>query len=171
MTFDESNRSSLINQTATMKFIVDCMLGKLAKWLKILGFDVLYFSKVDDSELLPLTQKEKGILLTRDNALLEKAGTGNGFFIRSEKWREQVRQVLEELNLWGKVRPYSRCLECNLRLKNLPKKSAKNLVAPFVYKHADSFAICPRCGRVFWQGTHYRDMDRKIKAILRKNKK
>ena len=154
-----------------MKFIVDCMLGKLAKWLKILGFDVVYFSKIGDSDLLALAQKEDRILLSRDNGLIQKSKDIKTLFIENEDWNTQVRQVLNEFDLWYEVRPYSRCIECNIELKDLPKKRARNLVAPFVYEQADSFALCPQCGRVFWKGTHHQDMEFKIEEILRKSKK
>jgi len=151
-----------------MRFIVDCMLGKLAKWLKILGFDTLYFSKIEDDELLAIAQNQERILLTRDTELIEKAKGVETLFLESEEWREQIRQVLEIFNLWEKVDPHTRCIDCNMRLKNLAKKNAKNLVTPFVYRHADSFALCPGCGRVFWRGTHFKDMEFKIDEILKK---
>lgn len=151
-----------------MKFIVDCMLGKLAKWLKILGFDALYFSKIEDDELLDIAQKQGRILLTRDTGLIEKAKNVETLFLESEEWRDQVRQVLEVFDLWEQANPHTRCIECNVRLKSLAKKNAKNLVTPFVYKHADSFALCPDCGRVFWRGTHFRDMEFKIEEILKR---
>jgi uncharacterized protein with PIN domain len=153
-----------------MKFAVDCMLGKLAKWLKILGFDSLYFSKIEDSELLALAQKEGRTLLSRDNALLQKSRGTPTLFIESEDWKTQLKQVLDDFNLWQKVSPYSRCIECNCKLKDLTKRRAKNLVTPFVYERAKSFALCPRCGRVFWKGTHHQDMEYKIKDILRKKR-
>jgi uncharacterized protein with PIN domain len=152
-----------------MKFIVDCMLGKLAKWLKILGFDALFFSKIEDDELLAIAHREKRILLTRDTGLIQKARDIEALFLESEKWREQVEQVLGHFNLWGKIDSHTRCIACNVELKNLCKKDAKNLVTPFVYKHADSFALCPACGRVFWRGTHFKDMENKIEEILKKN--
>jgi uncharacterized protein with PIN domain len=154
-----------------MRFIVDCMLGKLAKWLKILGFDALYFSKIEDGDLLALAQKEDRILLSRDNGLIEKSRNIQTLFIESEDWNNQVEQVLNEFELWEDVSPYSRCIECNVELKDLPKKEAKNLVTPFVYEHARSFALCPECGRVFWKGTHHRDMEFKIDKILGKRTK
>jgi len=154
-----------------MKFIVDCMLGKLAKWLKILGFDTLYFNKIEDSELLALAQKDGRILLSRDNGLIEKSRDIETLFIESEDWNPQVEQVLDEFELWPDIRPYSRCIECNIELKDLPKRRAKNLVAPFVYERATSFAICPRCVRVFWKGTHHQDMEFKIEEILKKREK
>ena len=145
-----------------MKFIVDCMLGKLAKWLKILGFDAVFFSKIEDSKLLVLAEKEGRILLSRDNALLEKSHDIRTLFIQSEDWNEQIEQVLDEFELWQDIRPYSRCIECNAELKDLPKDRARNLVTPFVYEKADAFAICPPCGRIFWKGTHHQDMEVKF---------
>lgn len=149
-----------------MKFVVDCMLGKLAKWLKILGFDALFFPVVEDEKLLDLALAERRMLLTRDTRLLEKARFIQTLFIESEHWRDQVRQVLEAFNLRAMADPFSRCIDCNIRLKDLPKEKAKNLVTPFVYAQAEIFALCPECGRVFWKGTHHKDMERKIADIL-----
>lgn len=154
-----------------MKFIVDCMLGKLAKWLKILGFDAVFFSKIEDSELLDLAREERRTLLTRDTGLIEQAKNIDTLFIESEDWNDQIEQVLDEFRLWQDIQPYSRCIECNAVLKNLPKRRARNLVTPFVYEQADSFAICPACGRVFWKGTHHQDMEFKIEEILSKKKR
>ena len=150
-----------------MKLVADCMLGRLAKWLKILGFDVLYFSKAEDSDLVDLARREGRVLLTRDTGLIERtAKRPNRLFVRSDGWEDQVVQVLDELGLWDEVRPNTRCLECNLPLKPLGKERARNLVTPYVLEHASSLAICPACGRVFWQGTHYGDMERKIATLL-----
>lgn len=153
-----------------MKFIVDCMLGKLAKWLKILGFDTLYFSKIEDSDFLAMAKKEKRVLLTRDTGMIERSHDIKCLFVESEDWKDQVRQVLDAFALWEDVHPNSRCIECNVELKSLTRKKAKNLVAPFVYEHARSFALCSRCGRVFWQGTHYQDMEYKIEELFKKRK-
>ena len=149
-----------------MKFVVDCMLGKCAKWLRILGFDTLFFSKAEDDRLIQIAREQDRILLTRDTGIVEKAGQIKLLFIQSERWKAQVQQVLDELNIKKQVRPYSRCIECNVALKSLSKKQAKNLVAPFVYERSDSFALCPKCGRVFWPGTHHSDMNFKIEDIL-----
>ncbi len=154
-----------------MEFIVDCMLGKLAKWLKILGFDAVFFSKIEDSELLALAKKEKRILLTRDNGLIEKSREIRTLFIESEDWNRQIEQVLDDFELWQDIRPYSRCIECNAELKDLPKDRARNLVTQFVYEKVDAFAICPSCDRVFWKGTHHQDMEVKLEEILSKRKK
>ncbi len=151
-----------------MAFLVDCMLGKLAKWLKILGFDTVYFSRAEDDDLLALARREGRVLLSRDHALLGRAKGLDSLLIESEDWPDQVRQVLSHFELRDAVRPYTRCLECNVPLKSLSKAEATNLVAPFVLEHADAFALCPSCGRVYWPGTHLEAMKDRIEAILRR---
>ncbi len=153
-----------------MKFVADCMLGKLAKWLKILGFDTAYFSKIEDDDLLIVAQNESRILLTRDNGLIERSKNIHSLFIDSEKWTEQIQQVLKEFNLKKKIKSNSRCIQCNTVLKPLQKEQSQNLVTPFVYNNADVFSLCPECGRVFWKGTHHSDMEKKITKILRSKK-
>lgn len=149
-----------------MKFVADCMLGRLAKWLRILGFDVAYFSKAEDPDLVALARREDRILLTRDTGLIERtAKRADRLFIRSDDWEDQLVQVLDELDLWGQARPNTRCLACNLPLKPLSRERAKNLVSPYVGEHAASFAVCSGCDRVFWPGTHYGDMERKIEKL------
>ncbi len=151
-----------------MSFVVDCMLGKLARWLRALGFDVQYSSKAGDDELLNIARRERRTLLTRDTRLLGRAKAISALRITSEKWDEQVIQVLSAFDLKDQVRPFSRCLDCNRRLKPLTKEKARNLVAPFVLEHARAFALCPECGRLFWKGTHFDDMESKIAAVLKK---
>lgn len=153
-----------------MKFIVDCMLGKLGKWLRILGFDALYMNKAEDRDLLFLARREKRTLLTKDHELLRSAAGLPRLLVESDSWPEQLAQVLEAFKLRGQARPHARCLTCNVRLRRIPKKSVRNLVPPFVFARASSFAACPACGRIFWPGTHYRDMDRTIDRILGKGK-
>jgi uncharacterized protein with PIN domain len=155
-----------------MTFVADCMLGRLAKWLRILGFDVLYFSRAEDKELVDIARREGRVLLTRDTGLIEKtAKRPNRLFVRSDDWEDQVAQVLDEFGLWDEVRPNTRCIECNLPLKALARERARNLVTPYVLEHASSFSVCPGCDRVFWQGTHTGDMERKIERLLDRHKK
>jgi uncharacterized protein with PIN domain len=151
----------------TMKFVVDCMLGKLAKWLKILGFDTIYLNKAEDRDLLLIGRRQQRVLLTKDNRLLAAAKDIRSLFIESDDWPEQLGQVLDTYKLADSVRPHSRCLACNVELKSIPKKAARNLVTPFVLEKASSFAICPSCERVYWPGTHFHSMDTKVGEILR----
>jgi uncharacterized protein with PIN domain len=151
-----------------MKFAVDCMLGKLAKWLRILGFDAAFFPAIADEELLRLARAQGRVLLTRDSALLERARDKDALFITSDDWRHQIDQVLDRKNLRNRCNPYTRCLECNVQLKPVSKARARNLVTPFVHERAREFSLCPECGRIFWKGSHHEDMRRMIEQILRK---
>ena len=153
-----------------MKFAVDCMLGKLAKWLKIMGFDAAFFPRIGDDELLDFARREGRVLLTRDTGLLERAGPIPSLFIDSDQWREQIHQVLDRFGLREKIRPHTRCIQCNRALLCLPKARARNLVTPFVYQKAEKFALCPDCGRVYWKGTHLRDMENRLLDIARSSK-
>jgi uncharacterized protein with PIN domain len=147
-------------------FVVDCMLGKLAKWLRILGFDVLYFSKAEDAELARLAAREGRILLTRDAKLAGRARAVRSLLILSENWEDQVGQVLDVFSLRGEAAPRTRCVVCNFALTPLAKDRARNLVSPFVLERGHEFSLCPRCGRVFWKGTHADDMDARVARLL-----
>jgi uncharacterized protein len=149
-----------------MKFAVDCMLGKLAKWLKILGFDAVFFSRISDDDLLALAITEDRVLLTRDTDLARRAAGTSHLFILSDEWKEQIVQVIDQFHLADKIRLHTRCLECNRTLRSLSKARAKNLVPPHVLENANNFALCPQCGHVYWKGTHFRDMDPRIQDIL-----
>jgi len=150
-----------------MTFVADCMLGRLAKWLRILGFDVLYFRKAEDPALVAVARREGRVLLTRDTGLIERPAKRAGRLCgRSDAWEDQVVQVLEEYGLWDEVRPNTRCVVCNLPLKPLSRERARNLVTPYVGERASAFALCPGCERVYWQGTHHGDMEKKIARLL-----
>jgi hypothetical protein len=155
-----------------MRFVADCMLGRLAKWLRILGFDVLYFSKAEDGDLAGLSRREGRVLLTRDSGLIEKTGRRpDRLFVRSDAWEDQAVQVLDEFGLWDAIRPNTRCVACNAPFKALTRERARNLVTPYVLDHASSFAICPGCSRVYWQGSHHGDMEKKIGKLLARRPK
>ncbi len=141
------------------------MLGKLAKWLRIFGFDAVFFTRIEDRDLLNLAGKEKRVLLTKDTGLLKMADIPS-LYIESENWEHQMIQVLRRFRLKDQVRPYTRCVECNVPLKPLPKEKARNLVSPFVFERVPSFSLCPQCGRLFWPGTHHQDMCAKVEALL-----
>ncbi len=144
------------------------MLGKLAKWLRILGFDTLYFRFIEDSALLQMAREEDRILLTRDRGLFQRAGRERALFISSEAWRSQLEQVLESFDLKERADAFSRCLECNHSLKFLSRSAAGNLAPQYVLETASSFSLCPGCGRLFWKGSHQKRMQSMIEQILGK---
>jgi uncharacterized protein with PIN domain len=145
------------------------MLGKAAKWLKILGFDALFFSSAEDDALLRIAQDEGRTLLTRDHALAARARAraASCLLVESEVWEAQVRRVLAHFDLRAAARPFIRCVECNVTIAPLSRDNAANLVAPFVLERGRDFALCPSCGRVYWRGTHHKDMESKIAALLK----
>ena len=153
-----------------MKFIADKMLGRLAKWLRILGYDTVYFRHVRDSELLRLSILEKRVLLTRDTLLIRRRGIKNFLFISYDQPFEQIKQVVRELNIPYPAEPFSRCIMCNDLLEPYSKEDACRAVPEYVCKTQDVFGQCPTCNKIYWKGTHYERMEkilRKLFGILR----
>jgi uncharacterized protein len=146
-------------------FIVDGMLGRLAKWLKILGFDTL-FESGEDVLLLAAARRDGRVLLTRDRELVRRARSHPALLVESLRWPDQVRQVLDRFDLRAEVRPFSRCLECNAPLQELPREAAARLVPRHVLERSPAFALCPLCGRFFWSGTHQFAMERTLRELL-----
>ena len=142
------------------------MLGKLAKWLKVLGFDARYSPRAQDDELLAVARSEARTLLTRDRALLQRAKGILSLLIAGERWEDQIRLVLAHFELIDSVRPYTRCLKCNVELAPLSRDQAANFVPPFALERAVSFALCPSCGRIYWPGTHFEAMAAMLARLL-----
>jgi len=146
-----------------MKFLADSMLGSLAKWLRILGYDTLYFPDMEDRELARLAMAQGRILLTRDQELARRKGF-KSILIKSEKLQEQITQVLQELNL-RENNPFSRCPVCNTPLQPVGKEQVRDRVPPYVFETQEKFSICPGCQRVYWRGTHWQRMNEMINQL------
>ena len=139
-----------------MKFIADCMLGKLAKWLRLLGFDTAYLRDAEDSELMRIALQEDRILLTRDGPLAKhKMVRDRSVFIESEKTSEQLRQVIDTLGISvDREKLFTRCIVCNGPIEDVPKEWVKDKVPPYVYQTQDQFGYCRSCDKICWRGTH-----------------
>lgn len=148
-----------------IRFIADSMLGRLAKWLRILGYDTLYFRDAHDGRLIALAEREGRILLTRDTRLLLRRRLCRIFFIRHDRVWDQLRQVAHELQLRIGDRFGSRCLRCNRSLAPLAKERAAGHVPEYVFRHHDEFFRCEECGRIFWDGTHLHHMEETVRAL------
>lgn len=143
----------------TQRLIADCMLGRLARWLRILGFDVVYDAHLGDGELVERAVAEQRVILTRDRRLVLRRRARRYLLIDSERLDEQLAQVLRELRL--AVDPgglFGRCLVCNQPLIDLPADEARGRVPPYVAETQTDFRRCPRCERVYWAATHVHRM-------------
>jgi uncharacterized protein len=148
-----------------MKFVADVMVGKLARWLRVLGLDVLYSNTFDDDEIVRLAESDHRIILTRDTRLAARRVHSSCLFIESDHYKEQVQQVLRAFDI-KEFRVFSRCLECNTPLQSIDKEGVFERVPPFVYLTQERFATCPTCGRVYWHGTHADQMLKRIAIQL-----
>jgi uncharacterized protein len=140
--------------TAPLRFVADVMLGRLAKWLRIAGFDVLYSNKFSDDELIAISNLEKRVLLSRDTRLLIRKPVKDFIFLDSQEIQMQIRQVFDTLHISALSSPLTRCLSCNESLIDAPRESVRERVPPFVYETQSHFKSCPKCGKIFWAGTH-----------------
>ena len=151
---------------ASPRFIADVMLGRLAKWLRIAGFDVLYSNRYTDEELIALSGGESRILLSRDTRLLVRRGVRNFIYLESEKVSDQIRQIFLATHTTSLPNLLTRCLECNELLHDMPREEARDVVPPFVFKTQPGFKSCPRCRRIYWAGTHRQSVLRTLKSLL-----
>ena len=148
------------------QFILDNHLGRLNAYLRMLGFDCLYNKDWQDDTLAILAWKENRILLTRDRRLLMRKIIQKGLCIRSLNPHEQVREVLERFNLYGKYQPFSRCLRCNHELKPVSKETVIDQLEPLTRRYFDEFHQCSECGQVYWKGSHYDRMLTLINTLI-----
>jgi hypothetical protein len=143
-------------------FIADVMVGKLARWLRVLGIDVKYSNTYEDDEIIRIAETENRIILTRDTRLAARDNQAKCILIESGDYRKQIDQVLQTFDI-KEFHVFSRCLECNVRLENVDKESVFERVPTYVYLTQERFAICRSCNRIFWRGTHTDEMLRRIR--------
>jgi uncharacterized protein with PIN domain len=136
------------------RFIADVMLGRLAKWLRIIGYDTLYFRDIDDSQLIHRAAHDDRVLLTRDIELCGRSGF-RGLFIEKEDLESQLVQVIRDAGLKPQIGAGVRCPGCNELLLNVPRKEVSGSVPPYVLATHRIFTRCPGCSKIFWKGTHW----------------
>ncbi len=140
------------------RFVADVMVGKLARWLRLTGADVLFDPSWDDPELLAIARREKRVLLTRDVPLASGSGEPQRLLIESDDFREQLVQVVTLCRLDPWKRLFSRCMDCNTPLRPALREEARNKVPPYVFSTQDGFKRCQHCDKILWHGTHSNDM-------------
>lgn len=137
---------------AAPRLIVDAMLGRLAKWLRLAGYDAAYWRNGSDEALIAAAQAEDRMIVTRDRQLAGRRGV-RAVFIANEGLDEQIAEARAALG--GALRPFTRCPECNGQLVELPHAAARDLVPSYVWHTQTEFHRCQACGRVYWKGTHW----------------
>jgi uncharacterized protein with PIN domain len=151
---------------AQTRFLADRMLGRLARWLRILGLDCADAGDVPDAELVRRAAREERILLTRDRSLPEDWRSPAIHLVSSEELPEQLREILRAFDLRGAVRLFSRCSRCNQRLRAAAQADVAARVPPRVRATHGAFLECPACRRVYWEGSHTERMRRVVAELL-----
>ena len=148
-----------------VRFIADAMLGRLSRWLRLLGFDTLYYPDIKDSDLMKLAVQEGRCLLTRDTHFLNIRNFRNFLMVHSDNPVEQVTEVLSSFTL-SEFKP-GRCARCNGVLELIARREeARNMVPEYVFLHCESFLRCRVCGKIYWEGTHLRRFRRMLNSVL-----
>jgi uncharacterized protein with PIN domain len=147
------------------RFVVDANLGRLARYLRLLGFDTLYRADNGAAEILRVASSESRIVLTRDRRLLMRGAITHGYFVRATEALGQVREIIQRLDLYRSVRPFRRCLRCNGSVRRADKTSVVTELAPRTRLHYQRFWRCCGCQRIYWEGSHYRRMAHLVEEL------
>jgi len=150
------------------RFVADGHLGKLTRNLRLLGFDVAYETRADDRELLDVMARENRALLTRDRRLLMHSIVRHGYYPRSQNAVEQTVEVLRRFELVKMITPFTRCLRCNAQLEDAAKADVVEQLEPLTKKYYDKFRRCPACKQIYWSGSHFARMQKRIEDIRSK---
>lgn len=149
-----------------IRFVIDSHLGKLAKYLRMLGFDVLYDNNYADSELAFLSSSKNRILLTRDCDLLKRRIIDYGHFVRQTQPLKQLQEIIKWLNLKPLIKPFYRCIRCNGLLHTVDKTEVEDHLLSKTKQYYHEFKQCLDCKHVYWKGSHYQKMQRFIDSII-----
>ncbi len=148
-------------------FVLDVHLGRLARILRLLGFDCVWRNDIDDDELAAISAGEGRILLTRDRGLLKRAKIAQGYLVKETDRRRQAVEILRRFDLSGAIAPFGRCLACNGLLESVAKAAVEDRLPIRTRRDYHDFRRCPDCGRVYWQGSHYERLAALVEDICR----
>jgi uncharacterized protein with PIN domain len=147
-----------------LRFAADRMLGRLVKWLRIIGQDVIYGPHLTGHGLIRAARAENRLILTRDRGLKQKQPPPY-LFIESDHYRDQLRQVVGQCALKLGDDLFTRCIECNTVLQSRPKETVEDVVPPYVFSSHAKFFSCPTCRRIYWPATHHQKMLEELKSL------
>lgn len=150
---------------ANIKFIADAHLGRVAKYLRALGYDTLFFSNIKDKDIIKISKSKNRVVLTKDRALCASI-KDRCYLIKSKNCIDGLKEVVEKFNLLDKAKPFTICLKDNTLLQNIEKEKVINRLPERVKKFYTFFKICPTCNRIYWEGGHYKRMKRLLGSIF-----
>ena len=152
-----------------IKFIADNNVSKLARWLRLTGYDTLLFKEKDDGKMIKMALSENRVILTKDTQFMKRRLVTNGtlktIHIKQDDPKLQVQEVVKTLNLNYHFKPFSLCLECNQVLIARGKEDVKNLIPAHVFETQTQYTECPACHRIYWPGTHWQAMVKKLQDL------
>lgn len=151
---------------AEPRFVLDTHLGRLAAYLRMLGFDTRYATDAADERLARCSADEQRVLLTRDRGLLKRGAVVYGYYVRAVWPRAQLREVVVRFGLPPLAAPFSRCIRCNGRLEAVEREQVRAELPPRTLRYYDTFRRCASCGAVYWAGSHQRRMRRLVAEVL-----
>jgi uncharacterized protein len=159
---------SLINKAPLrqIKFILDVHLGKLAKYLRLFGFDSFYSNDFDDFQIIELALEQKRIILTRDKGLLKVKSVTHGYWIRNEDPKLQINEVIRRFDLMKIINPFSRCIECNGNIFKVDKKEIEHELKAMTILNFNEFYQCGTCKKIYWEGSHFGRMQKFINNLV-----
>jgi uncharacterized protein with PIN domain len=147
------------------RFILDVHLGRLAAYLRMLGFDCLYRNDYEDQLLANISAEQQRILLTCDRQLLMRKQVSHGYFVRSREPQQQLIEILKYFDLYNKQKPFSRCMRCNGKIRPVEKQAITERLSDATKKYYDEFYICEDCENLYWKGSHYLKMIKLVKSL------
>lgn len=150
------------------KFILDVHLGTLAKYMRILGFNIYYKNNLSDEDIVKISGEEKRTILTRDTGILKRSEVTHGSYVRNTNPEKQLKEVIKRFHLEKEIREFSRCLLCNEVLSKIEKEKIENRLPPKVKAIHHEFYFCKSCDKIYWKGTHY-DRMKEIVSIFTDN--
>jgi len=148
-----------------IKFVTDVHLGKLTKYLRLLGFDTFYENDSTDIQLIEISNSEKRILLTRDVGLLKNNRIIYGYWLRNTDPYKQIYEVVNRFHIKNKTKPFTFCLTCNGKISIIKKEKIIERLEPKTIEFFDEFYICDNCRKIYWKGSHLKKMDVLIKRF------
>ncbi len=147
------------------RFILDAHLGRLARYLRLAGFDTLYRNDYDDNAIAMIANREGRVVLTRDLGLLKRRAVTRGHWLRAIKPRRQIEEVVSVFELRRILKPFTRCMSCNGVLRAAPKEAVRRRAPPWAPERYDQFAQCAGCEKIYWPGSHYDRMRALIERL------